>query len=109
MELDENGNVLRRIARSRSGIFPDEWRLRIRRVTYYPQTQKGIINLKMSEGRCQLIAAMVSISQADFDALLPSAHTTIIHNRNLNGLSRYFENGGILTFHSVYFMGDEDW
>jgi hypothetical protein len=103
MELDENGNVLH-LPGYRNGIFPDEWRLCIRRGTYYPQTQTGMIALQMSEGRCQLMTSMVSISQVDFMALWPSAHTTIIHNRNLNGLSRYFENGGTLTFHSVYFV-----
>jgi hypothetical protein len=103
MELDENGNVLH-LPGYINGMFPDEWRLRIQPGAYYPQTQTGKIALSMSEGRCQLKASMVSISQTDFAALLPSAHTTIVHNRNLNGLSRYFENGGTLTFHSVYFV-----
>jgi hypothetical protein len=102
MELDENGNVLH-VTGYRNGIFPDEWRLRIQHGTYHPHTQTGNIFLQMSEGRCQLLASMVSISQTDFAALWPLAHTTI-DNRNLNGLSRYFENGGTLTFKAVYFV-----
>jgi hypothetical protein len=109
MELDENGNV-QRVAGYRNGIYTDEWRLCIWPGTYNPQTQIGFIWLIM-EGRCELQASMLSISQTDFDALLPSAHTSIIDNRNLNGLSRYFENGGTLTFTYVHVMtlaGDDE-
>jgi hypothetical protein len=110
MELDENGNVLR-LPAYRNRTYHDEWRLQIQLLNpYNPQTQTGIITLVMSEGRCELQASMVSISQTDFDALLPSANTAI-DNRNLNGLSRYFENGGTLTFTRIHVMklaGDDE-
>jgi hypothetical protein len=53
---------------------------------FNPHTRSGEFILMMADGGCNLIAEMGSVSQTDFDKILPGGNdaTVIIQNGNLN-------------------------